>query len=189
MRDKETVALRRSAEGKCIREVFLIFKRLLHRRGGTNPRAELKVGGVFIFRRAVEELIARNYFGTMRRRAHEHGMVIYAEAQGAPLNPISSNPYLDVPMNEFWVARHGATLGRRASIVSFSTAGSTGSLATNRFRPTSLIKRPARTSSRMPKFCNCPRGFLIGRKSPSGSGSVSRPGNTTPIDRPSFRPA
>ncbi len=55
------------------------------------------------FRSAVEELIAKNYFGTMQRRAHERGLVIYAEAQGGPLNPVSANEFVDVPMNEFWM--------------------------------------------------------------------------------------
>jgi hypothetical protein len=55
------------------------------------------------FRGAVEELIARNYFGTMRRRAHEHGLVTYSESQGGPLNPVSSNEHVDIPMNEFWM--------------------------------------------------------------------------------------
>jgi hypothetical protein len=55
------------------------------------------------FRGAVEQLIAKNYFGTMQRRAHERGMVIYAEAQGGPLNPVSVNEFVDVPMNEFWM--------------------------------------------------------------------------------------
>lgn len=60
-------------------------------------------GALRDFRAAVEELIAKNYFGTMQRRAREHGMVIYAEAQGGPLNPVSCGEYLDVPMNEFWM--------------------------------------------------------------------------------------
>jgi hypothetical protein len=55
------------------------------------------------FRSVVNELIARNYFGTMQRSAHEHGLKVYAEAQGGPLNPILCNEYVDVPMNEFWV--------------------------------------------------------------------------------------
>jgi len=55
------------------------------------------------FRSAVEELIAKNYFGTMQRRAREHGLVLYAEAQGGPLNPVSANQFVDVPMNEFWM--------------------------------------------------------------------------------------
>ena len=55
------------------------------------------------FRQAVEELIAKNYFGTMQRRAREHGLVLYAEAQGGPLNPVSCGEFIDVPMNEFWL--------------------------------------------------------------------------------------
>lgn len=55
------------------------------------------------FRGAVEELIAKNYFGTMQRRAREQGLVLYAEAQGGPLNPVSANEFVDVPMNEFWM--------------------------------------------------------------------------------------
>ncbi len=55
------------------------------------------------FRGAVEELIAKNYFGTMRRLAQARGMVTYAEAQGGPLNPMSCGEYVDVPMNEFWL--------------------------------------------------------------------------------------
>ena len=55
------------------------------------------------FRGVVNELIATNYFGTMQRLAHGHGLKVYAEAQGGPLNPILCNEYVDVPMNEFWV--------------------------------------------------------------------------------------
>ena len=60
-------------------------------------------GALRDFRAAVEELIAKNYFGTMQRRAREYGLVLYAEAQGGPLNPVSCGEYLDVPMNEFWM--------------------------------------------------------------------------------------
>lgn len=60
-------------------------------------------GALRDFRGAVEELIARNYFGTMQRRARALGMVIYAEAQGGPLNPVSCAEFVDVPMNEFWM--------------------------------------------------------------------------------------
>ncbi len=55
------------------------------------------------FRAAVEELIAKNYFGTMRRLANARGLLTYAEAQGGPLNPVSSGEHVDVPMNEFWM--------------------------------------------------------------------------------------
>lgn len=55
------------------------------------------------FRATINELLAKNYFGTMQRRAHERGLIIYAEAQGDPLNPVICNEYVDVPMNEFWM--------------------------------------------------------------------------------------
>lgn len=55
------------------------------------------------FRSLVENLIARYYFGTMQRLAHAHGLQVYAEAQGGPLNPTLCNEFVDVPMNEFWV--------------------------------------------------------------------------------------
>jgi|GEM_PF-3743220 len=55
------------------------------------------------FRIAVEELIAKHYFGTMQRRACEHGMIIHAEAQGGRLNPVSASEFVDVPMNKFWM--------------------------------------------------------------------------------------
>ncbi len=55
------------------------------------------------FRSVVNELIARNYFGTMQRLAHQHGLKVYAEAQGGPLNPYLCNEFTDVPMNEFWM--------------------------------------------------------------------------------------
>ncbi len=70
------------------------------------------------FRGAVEELMARNYFGTMRRRAHEHGLITYAEAQGGPLNPVVCNEHVDVPMNEFWMPEATPRLPRIRLIAS-----------------------------------------------------------------------
>lgn len=55
------------------------------------------------FRSVVNELIAKNYFGTMQTLAHQHGLTVYAEAQGGPLNPYLCNAFTDVPMNEFWM--------------------------------------------------------------------------------------
>lgn len=55
------------------------------------------------FRDVIEELMAENYFGTMQRLAAEHGMKIYSESQGGPLNPMAMNRHVDVPMNEFWM--------------------------------------------------------------------------------------
>ncbi|MDR0353165.1 MAG: hypothetical protein LBI02_07395 [Opitutaceae bacterium] len=54
------------------------------------------------FRHVIEELIAENYFGTMHRLAARHGIKLYSESQGGPLNPMSANRHVDVPMNEFW---------------------------------------------------------------------------------------
>jgi hypothetical protein len=51
----------------------------------------------------IDELFAENYFGTMRRLAAKHGMQVYSESQGGPLNPLSANRHVDVPMNEFWM--------------------------------------------------------------------------------------
>jgi hypothetical protein len=36
------------------------------------------------FRQAIGELLASEYFGTMQRLAHAHGLIVYAEAQGGP---------------------------------------------------------------------------------------------------------
>jgi len=55
------------------------------------------------FRQVIEELIAENYFGTMHKLAAAHGLKIYSESQGGPLNPMSANRHVDVPMNEFWM--------------------------------------------------------------------------------------
>ncbi|MDR2674775.1 MAG: hypothetical protein LBC18_07890 [Opitutaceae bacterium] len=54
------------------------------------------------FRHVIEEMLAENYFGTMRRLAARHGIKLYSESQGGPLNPMSANRHVDVPMNEFW---------------------------------------------------------------------------------------
>src|SRR5690606_11857729 len=55
------------------------------------------------FRHVIEALLAENYFGVMHRLAAEHGLKIYSESQGGPLNPLSANRYVDVPMNEVWI--------------------------------------------------------------------------------------
>lgn len=55
------------------------------------------------FRSAVARSIAENYYGTMRRLARERGLLIYAEAQGGPVDPVFSGAQVDVPMNEFWM--------------------------------------------------------------------------------------
>ncbi len=70
------------------------------------------------FRELITASLAKNYFGTMQRLAREHGLIIYAEAQGGPLNPAVIEPYIDVVMNEFWHhSRFPARLKLCASIV------------------------------------------------------------------------
>ncbi|MDR1789312.1 MAG: hypothetical protein LBR12_03025 [Opitutaceae bacterium] len=55
------------------------------------------------FRDVIDNLIAENYFGTMQRLAHAHGLKLYSESQGGALNPAPMNRFVDVPMNEFWM--------------------------------------------------------------------------------------
>ena len=76
------------------------------------------------FRHVIEELIAENYFGTMHRLAAEHGIKLYSESQGGPLNPMSANRHVDVPMNEFWMPEATARASRiKQSVSSASLAG------------------------------------------------------------------
>lgn len=55
------------------------------------------------FRKVIDEMFAEKYFGTMHQLAAKHGLRIYSESQGGPLNPMSANRHVDVPMNEFWM--------------------------------------------------------------------------------------
>ena len=76
------------------------------------------------FRHVIEELIADNYFGTMHRLAAKHGIKLYSESQGGPLNPMSSNRHVDVPMNEFWMPDATSRAARiKQSVSSASLAG------------------------------------------------------------------
>ena len=74
------------------------------------------------FRSAVGEGIAQNYFGTMQRLAHAHGLRVYAEAQGGPLDPVVCNNYVDVPMNEFWMPSASERLPRLKMVASAAKA-------------------------------------------------------------------
>jgi len=58
---------------------------------------------LYDFRHTVDQLIAKNYFGTMQSLAHKNKLITYSESQGGPLNPFFCNEYVDVPMNEFWL--------------------------------------------------------------------------------------
>lgn len=55
------------------------------------------------FRDALDHLFTENYFGTIRRLAAARGLQVYSESQGGPLNPVTNNRHVDVPMNEFWM--------------------------------------------------------------------------------------
>lgn len=70
------------------------------------------------FRVTIDSLLASEYFGTMRRRARELGLIVYAEAQGGPLNPMVIAPHTDVPMNEFWVQGYEAREPRMKLVAS-----------------------------------------------------------------------
>ncbi|MBL9191096.1 MAG: hypothetical protein JNJ82_01985 [Opitutaceae bacterium] len=70
------------------------------------------------FRQVIDELIAENYYGTMHRLAAKHGVKIYSESQGGPINPMSANRHVDVPMNEFWTPDAAG----RASRIKMSTS-------------------------------------------------------------------
>lgn len=71
------------------------------------------------FRHVIDELIAENYYGTMHRLAAQHGVKIYSESQGGPINPMSANRHVDVPMNEFWTPD---ALGRASRIKQSTSA-------------------------------------------------------------------
>ncbi|MCX7006309.1 MAG: glycosyl hydrolase [Kiritimatiellaeota bacterium] len=71
--------------------------------GRTVGSAELSEAFLRDFRGVISELVAEKYFGTMQRLAHTHGLKVYAEAQGGPLDPFLCNEHTDVPMNEFWM--------------------------------------------------------------------------------------
>lgn len=64
---------------------------------------ELSEAVLWDFRHVIEALFAENYFGVMHRLAARHGLQLYSESQGGPLNPLSANRHVDVPMNEFWM--------------------------------------------------------------------------------------
>jgi hypothetical protein len=61
---------------------------------------------LYDFRGSIDRLLAENYFGVMQRLARKHGLILYSESQGGPLNPFYCNEYVDVPMNEFWVGNY-----------------------------------------------------------------------------------
>lgn len=104
------------------------------------------------FRKVVEDLIADNYFGTMHRLASAHGMKLYSESQGGPLNPAADNRFIDVPMNEFWmpeVSSRAARIKQSVSSANFlgrqmvAAEAFTATPENARFLPTpATLKRP-----------------------------------------------
>lgn len=64
------------------------------------------------FHDALTRLFAQNYYGTMQKLAHRHGLKIFVEGQGGPMSPAYVNVFSDVPMNEFWT---GNTITNRAN--------------------------------------------------------------------------
>ena len=70
------------------------------------------------FRKVIEDLMAEKYFGTMHRLASKHGIKLYSESQGGPLNPAASNRFIDVPMNEFWMPDSSSRASRIKQSVS-----------------------------------------------------------------------
>jgi hypothetical protein len=60
------------------------------------------------FRQTIAELLADNYAGHLRDRAHQHGMRLLAEAYGnGPFNGLTYAGRVDEPMSEFWSFRFG----------------------------------------------------------------------------------
>ena len=79
---------------------------------------EASEGVLWDFRNVLDELFAENYFGTMHKLAAAHGLKVYAESQGGPLNPMSANRHVDFPMNEFWMPE----VASRASRIKMTTS-------------------------------------------------------------------
>jgi hypothetical protein len=63
------------------------------------------------FRRTMADLVAVNHYGLMRTLAHQHGMLLQAEATGIGLPTVSDEiqckSFTDIPMGEFWIGNEG----------------------------------------------------------------------------------
>jgi hypothetical protein len=88
--------------------------------GRTVGSAEQSEAFLRDFRGVIAALVAEKYLGTMQRLAHAHGLRVYAEAQGGPLNPFLCNAYTDVPMNEFWMPDARPRFGNMKQIASIA---------------------------------------------------------------------
>jgi len=69
------------------------------------------------FRRTCDDLIAENFFGGMRRLAHEHGLQLYAEPYNGLFNQARCASNVDVIMGEYWMEGHWHDLPGLASFV------------------------------------------------------------------------
>lgn len=54
------------------------------------------------FRRLLDTLLAKNFYGKMQELSNQHNLIIYAEGQGGPVSSSYVYDYIDIPMNEFW---------------------------------------------------------------------------------------
>lgn len=59
-------------------------------------------GFLYDFEEVLTRSFASEYYGTMQKLGHRHGLLVFAEGQGGPMGPAFVNEYTDVPMNEFW---------------------------------------------------------------------------------------
>ena len=80
--------------------------------------SEVSEAVLWDFRQVIDEMFAEKYFGTMHQLAAKHGLRIYSESEGGPLNPMSANRHVDVPMNEFWMPDVSARASRMKQTVS-----------------------------------------------------------------------
>jgi len=54
------------------------------------------------YRKTIGDLYAEEYYGTMARLAHEHGLSLMAEGYGGVLDEFKVDEALDIPAVEFW---------------------------------------------------------------------------------------
>ncbi len=85
------------------------------------------------FREVVDQLLAENYFGAMRRLARAHGLKTYSESQGGALNPTPMNRHVDVPMNEFWMPGARPRASQITQVVSNANFNGAGMVAAESF--------------------------------------------------------
>lgn len=81
------------------------------------------------FRRTMADLVAQNHYGLMRGLAHEHGMLLQAEAVGIGLPTVADELQCkgntDVPMGEFWIGNPGTLSDDKEAASAAHTYGTT----------------------------------------------------------------